>query len=282
MYPEIVRIGDFVISSYGLMMVLAFITANIILRKDLSDGRNGFSLDQGQKVADDLIFYAAFGGVAGAKIYYLVEGIPTGSAADNLRGLSDILQGIFTLSFSKISLGIQNFGAGLVFLGGFIGGVLAITLYTRKNNLNWLVVVDWLAPLLALGHGIGRIGCFLVGDDYGKATDLPWAIAFPNGIPPTQVAVHPTQLYEMTCYFLIFIYLRYLVSTRKDRFSGQIFFEFLFLHGLSRFLVEFVRINPKYLLGLSGAQIISAIMVILGSVMMFRLRKSAKQSIEVE
>jgi len=279
MYPEIVRIGDFVISSYGLMMVLAFIAGNIILRKDLSDGRNGYSVEQGQAVADDLIFYAAFGGIAGAKIYYLIEGIPSGAAADNIRGLSDIFEGIFTLSFSKISLGIQNFGAGLVFLGGFIGGVIALTFYTRKNKLNWLVVMDWLAPLLALGHGIGRIGCFLVGDDYGKASDLPWAVAFPNGIPPTDVAVHPTQLYEMSCYFLIFAYLRYFVSRKSDRFNGQIFFEFLFLHGMSRFIIEFVRVNPKYLLGLSGAQIISAIMVVSGTIMMYRLRSSSKQSI---
>ncbi len=277
MYPEIVRIGDFVISSYGLMMVLAFVAGNILLRKDLSDGRNGYSIEQGQTLADDLIFYAAFGGIAGAKIYYLIEGIPSGAAADNIRGISDIFEGIFTLSFSKISLGIQNFGAGLVFLGGFIGGVLALTLYIRKNNLNWLNTMDWLAPLLALGHGIGRIGCFLVGDDYGKPSDLPWAIAFPNGIPPTDVPVHPTQLYEMTCYFLIFAYLRYFVTNQRNRFKGQIFCEFLFLHGLSRFVIEFVRVNPKYLLGLSGAQIISAIMIITGTIMMYRLRTSDKQ-----
>ncbi|OUW63525.1 MAG: hypothetical protein CBD58_00160 [bacterium TMED198] len=137
--------------------------------------------------------------------------------------------------------------------------------------------MDWLAPLLALGHGIGRIGCFLVGDDYGKPSDLPWAIAFPNGIPPTDVPVHPTQLYEMTCYFLIFAYLRYFVTNQRNRFKGQIFCEFLFLHGLSRFVIEFVRVNPKYLLGLSGAQIISAIMIITGTIMMYRLRTSDKQ-----
>ena len=82
--------------------------------------------------------------------------------------------------------------------------MLAITIYLRQNNLSWLNIADWVSTYLALGHSIGRIGCFLVGDDYGIPSKLPWACAFPNGLPPTDIKVHPTQLYEMATYFIIF------------------------------------------------------------------------------
>ena len=133
------------------------------------------------------------------------------------------------------------------------------------------MVADWIAPYLALCHAIGRIGCLLVGDDYGKPTDLPWGIAFPNGLPPTLVPVHPTQIYESLAYFMIFLYLY------KNRFikqySGiQISKYFIFV-GISRFLIEFIRVNPKYAIGLSGAQLISLIMITIGSYFIFKISK---------
>ena len=197
MYPILFEIGPFIISSFGFMMVIAFLTANYILRKDvMNDGYDPI-------IAEDITFRAALGGIVGAKLYYLIETIPTGQSAENINGLVQIIEGIFTLSLNKISLGIQNFGAGLVFLGGFIGGLLFVTHYAYKNNIKWLIIADWVAPVLVLGHAIGRIGCFLVGDDYGIPSTLPWACAFPNGLPPTDIPVHPTKLYEMFAYFSI-------------------------------------------------------------------------------
>ena len=101
--------------------------------------------------------------------------------------------------------------------------------------------------------------------------NLPWAIAFPNGLPPTNIAVHPTQLYEMSAYFIIFFYLRY--RKRNQTFSGEIIFEYLFLGGLSRFMVEFIRTNTKYIFGLSGAQYFSILMMVIGAYQLWKMRR---------
>jgi len=264
-YPILFQFGSFTISSFGVMMVIAFLLGNYLLRIDVvAEGYDAI-------IADDIIFRAAIGGILGAKFYYLIENIPTGQAADNINGLINIIAGIFTLNGERIAFGIQNFGAGLVFLGGLVGGMAAVSWYIYRKNLNWFKIADLAAPFLVLGHGIGRIGCFLVGDDYGIPTNLPWAIAFPNGLPPTNIAVHPTQLYEMSAYFIIFFYLRY--RKRNQTFSGEIIFEYLFLGGLSRFMVEFIRTNTKYIFGLSGAQYLSILMMVIGAYQLWKMRR---------
>ena len=265
MYPILFQFGSFPISSFGVMMVIAFLLGNYLLRIDVvAEGYDAI-------IADDIIFRAAIGGILGAKFYYLIENIPTGQAADNINGLINIIAGIFTLNGERIAFGIQNFGAGLVFLGGLVGGMAAVSWYIYRKNLNWFKIADLAAPFLVLGHGIGRIGCFLVGDDYGIPTNLPWAIAFPNGLPPTNIAVHPTQLYEMSAYFIIFFYLRY--RKRNQTFSGEIIFEYLFLGGLSRFMVEFIRTNTKYIFGFSGAQYLSILMMSIGAYQLWKMRR---------
>jgi phosphatidylglycerol:prolipoprotein diacylglycerol transferase len=110
MYPEILRIGDFVISSYGLMLVIAFLSGNYLLRKDM------ISLGKDPVMADDLTFQAALGGILGAKLYYLIENISGGRAWENLSGLGNVISGIFTLNASMVASRIQNFGSGMVFL----------------------------------------------------------------------------------------------------------------------------------------------------------------------
>ena len=264
MYPVIYDFGAITISSFGVMMVIAFLLGNYLLRKDVvAEGYEPI-------VAEDITFRAAIGGILGAKIYYLIETIPTGQAADNISGLIEIIAGIFTLSGGRIADGIQNFGAGLVFLGGFMGGMAAVSWYVYRNKLNWLKVADWVAPFLILGHGIGRIGCFLVGDDYGIESNLPWACTFPQGLPPTNIPVHPTQLYEMFAYFSIFFYLRY--CKRNQHFAGELMFKYLFLGGFARFMIEIIRTNTKYLFGLSGAQYISIIMMLIGIYQIYKRR----------
>ena len=177
MYPELFSIGPITISSFGVMIVIAFLSVNFLLRKEF--------LNHGYKTeyADDMIFRAAVGGILGAKIYFLIENYDI--AIDNIGGLWKIFYGILTLNSSLIASGIQLFGSGLVFLGGLIGGLLFVTYYIKKKSLSWLIMADLIAPFIALGHGIGRIGCLLVGDDYGIPTSLPWGISFPNGSPPS-------------------------------------------------------------------------------------------------
>ena len=257
------------ISSFGAMMAIAFLVCNYLLKRDLK------SIGQDPMIGEGITLRAVLGGIIGAKIYYLIENIATGKSADNINGLGTIISGIFTLDIGRIGEGIQNFGGGLVFLGGLIGGMIAVTIYIRKMNLQWLEVADWVAPYLALGHGIGRIGCFLVGDDWGTPSDLPWAIGFPDGMDPTPqgTTVHPTQIYEMIAYFSVFLYLCY--RRQKKNFTGELMFEYLFLAGIARFMIEFIRNNPKYLIGLSGAQYISIIMIIVGTYQMWNLRRKA-------
>ena len=256
MYPEILHLGPFVISSFGLMLVIAFLSGNYLLRQDMIlYGRDPL-------LADDLTFRAAIGGIIGAKLYYIIENLPSGHGLDNLSGIIEIFSGLFTLNFARAAAGIQNFGSGMVFYGGLIGGTIAVTLYIRKHGLKWLETGDWVAPYLALGHSVGRVGCLLVGDDYGVPSNLPWAMSFPNGLPPTHVPVHPTQIYESVAYGVIFFILY------KNRANilvrGSAFFKYLLYVGCVRFLVEFIRTNPKILIGLSSAQVISIFMIIIG------------------
>ncbi len=284
MYPVLFTIGDFSISTFGVMIVVAFLSANYILRKDFD--KYGYNPDD----ADEIIFRAALGGIIGAKLYYLIENAGNGSY-DNIYGLYNIFVGILSFDTALISLGIQNFGAGLVFLGGLIGGLISVTLYMNKKSMDWFATADILAPLVILGHGIGRIGCLLVGDDYGIPSNLPWAISFPDGSPPSTVyyisqtgyqfseyispdtvlRVHPTQIYEMILYFFIFIFLRKLLQ--KNHIKGEIFMNYLFLGGLSRFLIEFYRLNPKYYFDLSGAQYISIVMMMIAIFYHWHIRR---------
>ena len=247
----------FVIYSFGLMLVVAFYSCYYLLNHDLN--RLGYD----SNLASDIVFWAALGGIIGSKIYYLLENLD--------RVLADPSGMIFS-------------GSGLVFLGGLLGGLIAVTILLRKHNLPWLIFSDLVAPLLILGSSIGRVGCFLVGDDYGLPSKLPWAISFENGLPPTTtqsfqlnypwidisdfsagiLTVHPTQLYESILAFGIFLFLW---QRRKSvTVKGSLFFLYMILYGIERFLIEFLRTNPKYVLSIfSGAQIICVMMIIIGA-----------------
>ena len=264
MWPIIFDFGDInvfgiefhpVINSYGFMLMIAFYSCYYFLNKDLN--RLGYD----EKLAADVVFAAAVGGILGSKIYYLIENFD--------RVIADPMGMIFS-------------GAGLVFLGGLMGGALAVTYVIRKNNLQWIKFADIVAPLLILGYAIGRVGCFLVGDDYGLPTHLPWGISFPDGLPPSTYAifqtyypwvnlsgfepgvltVHPTQLYETLLGLGIFYYLYN--KRRSVVVAGSLFFTYLIFAGSERFFIEFLRVNTKYGFGFSGSQLISLTMIGIG------------------
>ncbi len=261
MIPVLFEIGPIKIYSFGFMLVVAFYTTYYLLQKDMK------RLGHDVKIASDMIFAAAVGGILGSKIYYLIENI--GRVVDDPFGM------IFS-------------GSGLVFLGGLMGGTLGVTIVLRKNNLPWIKFADIVAPLLILGYAIGRIGCFLVGDDYGIPTHLPWGVSFENGLPPTTyrvfemvypwvdltgfepglLAVHPTQLYEVTIGFAIFAFLWN--RRTKIKVSGSLFFTYFILAGIERFSIEFIRTNDHYMFDLTGAQLISITMIIIGTVGLLR------------
>jgi len=248
MIPYLFEFGPIKIPSYGFMLMLAFLSCYYLLNRELK--KNG----KDSEMAGDAIFWAALGGVLGSKIYYLIENYKL--------VIIDPLGMIFS-------------GSGLVFLGGLAGGMLSVIVYLKIKNEDWLEWTNFISPLLILGYAIGRIGCLLVGDDYGLPTNLPWGMTFPNGAPPTTIPVHPTQIYETIICLTIFSILWNLKYKMK---KGFVFSLYLFLAGSERFLIEFIRTNPKYLFGFSGAQIISIIMILISIILFLEFSKTKYSS----
>ncbi len=237
MFPEIFKIGPVTIYSYGLMAAIGFLLGGYLLERELARvGRN-------KELAGSIIISAIIGGIVGSKIYFILE------------NLSLLKEDFFGTVFS---------GAGLVWYGGLIGGFLAVVWWIRRKNLPFLLVADLMGPLLLLGQGMGRVGCFLSGDGcYGPPSDVPWAMSFPNGVVPTLEKVHPTPLYD-TILLVSFFFLLWML--RKKNFKpGTIFGLFGVFMGIERFFTEFYRTNPKTIFdALSQAQFISILLFLAG------------------
>ena len=237
MWPVIFDLFGFPVQSYGVSKALAAIVGAIIL------GRRFQRLGLDKELAHSLVLWATVWGFVAAKIYFLV---------DNWQ------------HFEWHMLG----SSGFVWYGGLIGGILAVVVITRRHKLPLATAAGAMAMPLSVAYGIGRIGCFLAGDGtYGKPTDLPWGMAFPNGAVPVNVPVHPAQLYEALAAFVIAAILWLL----QDRLRPvAVFGTYLALSGLSRLLVETVRINPPVVLGLSEAQVLGILSIIAGAVLILR------------
>jgi len=197
------------------------------------------------EISGTIAVAAMIGGLIRARLYYIIERWP--------EFLQDPKSFIFT-------------GAGLVWYGGFIGGFLAVAWVIRHSTLSFWKTADLIAPLLLLGQAFGRMGCFLSGDgDYGPPADVPWAMAFPRGVVPTEVPVHPTPLYDiilLMTFFLILWKMR-----RRPFVPGTMLGLYLIAVGVERFITEFWRTTPKIAFGwMSLAQIISLAMLIAGLV----------------
>ena len=251
MYPTIVDFGPVGIHSFGLMLATAFITAVFVLQYDLK--RRGFMPD----VAATIVMAAAIGGIIGAKIY------------------SALLDGQITFQ-ELFSTG------GLVWYGGFIGGCLGVLIVVVHSPNPTLATIDIIGPALLLSYGIGRIGCLLAGDgDYGPPSDLPWAMAFPNGTVPTDVPVHPTPIYETLISFTFF---GILWSQRRklEVNPGVLFGVSLILLGVERFIAEFWRITPRVLGWMTAAQLFSIGAFIVGIILIFWARSRPPVAAAVE
>jgi len=235
MYPVIGRIGGFEITSFGLMVALGFLAGLWIFRREL----RGRGLPEH---LENAALIGAAGGLLGAKLFWVVEFSGTAPFTD--------------LLFSR---------AGLSWFGGFLGGVAAGIGAIRYMRAPLVKVLASAAPALAVGHMLGRIGCFLVGDDYGKPSTLPWAVAFPQGLPPTDVPVHPTQVYEAI--FLAGLAI-WLIRARRRGVADRVVLGFYFLlAGAFRFVLEFIRINERVFLGLTLAQIFALLVAATGAIL---------------
>ena len=225
MYPILFRIGSFEVTSFGVMVALAALVGLWLFRRELQ--RSALSLD-----ASDAGVVGVVGGLLGAKLLWTIEHAGDGSTSE--------------LLFSR---------GGLSWYGGLIGGVCAGLAYIVIKRWPVVPILAAATPALAFGHLIGRIGCFLVGDDYGTPSDLPWAVAFPEGLPPTAVPVHPTQLYEAIGLGVLGLLL---LRWRRGGLHDTIVLGRYFVGaGTLRFLVEFIRVNEHVALGLSVAQLVS-------------------------
>ncbi len=241
MRPVLFEIGDFQFNSFGLMAALALIVPGLTIVRALVRRRGVPS-----EFAYELIIAAGVGGFVGARIYYMLENL-TAVRAD--------------------FLGVAFGGIGFTWYGGLIGGFVGVVLWTVIRGVPLDIIANAMAPATAMGYAIGRIGCQLAGDgDYGRPTDLPWAMGYPDGTVPTPpgVEVHPTPIYEIIAMAFV-VWILWRLATRYDKSGWWTFGWFLVLSGIERFLVEFVRINPDWFAGLTQPQWVSIASVIIGA-----------------
>ena len=270
MHPVLFELGPLKIYSFGLMMGVSFIIANFLLTKEFKRKKIN------PELASNITLIALVAGVAGSKILYLLE------------NFKEFLADPIHMAFSP---------GGLTFYGGFILATASIYFYAKKKGIKFIQIADAVAPALILAYGLARIGCHLAGDgDYGYPSTLPWATdysngtyppsaafrEFPeivtkygvNGVVPDNTLCHPTPIYEtIICAIFFFILWK---NRERWKADGQIFYTYLILAGVERFSIEFLRLNPRLLFGLSEAQIIAMIIVLIGAIGINSLKREEK------
>lgn len=221
-------------------MVLCFLSALHRLQRCLDENE----LDPA--IAERMVTWAAVGGIVGARLFYLLS---------------------FPTNFAEDPLGTIFGGAGFVFYGGFIGGVFAVWLLLKIEKKGFWEFSDLVAPCLAVGYGVGRLGCQLSGDgDYGGASTLPWAMSYQLGVVPTPpgVLVHPAPLYESMMAFGIAALLLWVRRSEKLPGYGRVFGLYLVFSAIARFLIEYIRIEPQVFGPLTQAQGIAILLAAIG------------------
>ena len=250
MYPFI-HLGHFAIGTFGILLWLAAVAGCWVLHRN-------FQRWQVKADAISIVAVSTVAGVLGAKLWHVLE-----TPHMLMRHPADLL-------FDR---------AGFAWYGGLIVGILALLWQSRVYKLGGLRMLDLAAPAAAVGYGVGRLGCLVSGDgDYGKPTNLPWGMSFPRGLVPTDQRVHPTPIYELFGALFIAWILWRRGGPENPRPLGQITGEYLILSGVARFLVEFIRINPRIFMGMTNAQLASlgAIAFGVGLVLYARSRAAAR------
>jgi phosphatidylglycerol:prolipoprotein diacylglycerol transferase len=259
MYPILFEFGSLRIGSYGVTLAIAFLSAFLLINWQFR--KNNCDVE----LAWDLHFLAIFGGMIGSRLMFIIE---------NFREfMADPMAMIFSTT-------------GFSVLGGYVLAVLLCVVRVRMAGEMFFRMADIYVPGMAIGYGIGRLGCIVAGDGcYGLPCDLPWAMSFPNGLVstlsaknpvltaifvrmfpdrpiPVDISVHPTPLYESVSAFLLLGVLLLYPAWRIGK--GNRFAFFLVWFGISRFFVEFIRLNPFDYFGLSSSQLLSVFFVIAG------------------
>ncbi|MEO0281408.1 MAG: prolipoprotein diacylglyceryl transferase [candidate division WOR-3 bacterium] len=269
MHRIIFHFGNITLYSYGLMQAIGFLASLLVI----------FQLSKKSKISKDVLFdlsvWVIIGGIIGARIWFVVEN--------------------FNIYKDEILSIIKIWEGGMVFYGGFFGGVIAGLIYIKRNHLDLLKVGDIFMTSFPLGIFFGRIGCFLNGCCYGKISET-FGLRFPreNFPPPYQeqlekglikpdvccsLPVIPTQLVESFTMLIVFFILYYLYN-RKKFFDGFIFYSFFIIYGIERFLVDFLREYSKNALVFkffSLSQITSLLIILFSSILLFTTYKKSKK-----
>ena len=222
MLPRLISLPFYTLHTFGVLLAAAYLTALWWLVK--TGRRAGYDPD----LLTSLGFWAIIGAILGAKGLMVVRTLP-----DYLAHPSELFSASFLTSAGD-------------FYGGFIGGVVASVIFFWKTpSLSFWPLADLCAPSIALGQSIGRIGCLMAGDDYGRPASVPWAVTFTDpdaaniGGAPLNVPLHPVQLYESVfCLALFFVLIR---LARRKTFDGQILIAYAVLYAIGRFVIEFYR-----------------------------------------
>ncbi|MFP4472362.1 MAG: prolipoprotein diacylglyceryl transferase [Candidatus Omnitrophota bacterium] len=240
MYPVICRIGPLTVFSYGLMLALAVVVCGWFLAREAR--AHQIRPDE----IYDLIFWTVIAGIIGARLFFIV------------LNLSFFLR-------NPLEIFMVHHG-GLAVQGGLLLGGAAAIIFIRRKGWSFCFMADLIAPYLALGHAIGRIGCFLNGCCYGR--QVGWGVYF----PVHDAHLHPTQLYASAALLVIFFVLRF--SRRSALRPGSVFALYMILYAVQRFFIEFFRADhDQWTAGLSVFQWISLVIFIVGSGLLFYLNK---------
>jgi len=260
MYPELFRIGNFPINTYGVFLAIAFLCA-ILIAVRLAR-REGLPAEK----IYDLSLWMLLAGLVGSKILMLFT---EPDYRDN----------------PALFLSLDFLRSGGVWYGGLLGAVLAGYFLMKRYKLPWWKTADACAPGIAIGNFFGRQGCFAAGCCWGKPTSLPWGVKFTEaghqitGVP-IDAHLHPTQLYESFGMLLVFVFLLWL--HKRKRFDGQVILAYALVYSAIRFAIEFVRDDPRgdvfgltSLTGLSTSQLISLVIGIWALILLIRRRRRA-------
>lgn len=264
MHPRLLTTPFYTVRTFGVLLAAAYLTAYWWM---LREGRR-------QRLDADALgslgMWAIVGAIIGARVLMVIRSFPEYAAAPSELFSPSLLV------------------AAGDFYGGFIGALIASAIFFRRNpQLPFWAAADVCAPAIALGQSIGRIGCLMAGDDFGRPTQLPWAVTFTDpdaatiGGAPLGVPLHPVQLYESIACLILFVVLVWLI--RRKHFDGEVILAYTFLYAVARFILEFFRgdADRGFVFGglLSTSQFIAVILAPLAVVLWFARRRASATAV---
>ncbi len=262
MHPVLIHIGRFTLYSYGLLVATGVLLGLWLAQRQAS--RAGLEPER----VWNLGIYMVLAALAGAKVWLLLADWD------------------YYVAHPRAIFSFGTLLSGGVFYGGMLAALAVAVVYASRFGMRFLALMDVYAAPVALGHAVGRLGCFAAGCCYGRPTSLPWGVTFTSSDAselvgtPLRIPLHPTQLYESAANFLIFGVLVFL--GRRQRFSGQLFGAYALLYGTARGAIEFFRGDPDRTLLAGGAfslmQAVSLALIILGATLLLRGKASEQVS----